>query len=46
MRKAIALQTEIAECRRLADGPESPETIAAKSRLGTLLMSHSLPGVS
>ena len=44
--KAIALQTEIAECRRLADGPEAPETIAARSQLGELLMSHSAPGVS
>ena len=41
VRKAIALQTEIAECRRLADGPEAPETVAAKSHLGALLMSHS-----
>ena len=41
VRKAIVLQTEIAECRRLADGPEAPETIAAKSHLGALLMSHS-----
>lgn len=46
VRKAIAVQTEIAECRRLADGPEAPATIAAKSHLGALLMSHSLPGVS
>jgi len=38
VRKAIALQTEIAECRRLTDGPEAPETIAAKSHLGALLM--------
>ncbi len=41
VRKAIALQTEIAECRRLADGAEAPETIAAKSHLGALLMSCS-----
>lgn len=40
VRKAIAVQTEIAECRRLADGPQAPETIAAKSHLGALLMSH------
>jgi hypothetical protein len=40
VRKAIVLQTEIAECRRLADGPEAPETIAARSHLGALLMSH------
>jgi hypothetical protein len=46
VRKAIALQTEIAECRRLTDGPEAPETIAARSHLGALLMSHSTPGVS
>jgi hypothetical protein len=46
VRKAIALQTEIAECRRLADGPEAPETIAAKSHLGALLMSHVPQGVS
>src|ERR1700733_13019991 len=44
VRKAIALQTEIAECRRLADGPEAPETIAARSHLGALLMSHSVAG--
>jgi len=41
VRKAIVLQTEIAECRRLADGPEAPETIAARSHLGALLLSHS-----
>ena len=46
MRKAIVLQTEIVECRRLADGPEAPETIAAQSRLGALVMSHSTAGVS
>jgi hypothetical protein len=46
VRKAIALQTEITECRKLADGPEAPETIAAKSHLGALLMSHSVSGVS
>lgn len=44
-RNAISLQTEIAECRRLADGPEAPETIAAKLHLGALLMSHSALGV-
>jgi len=44
--KAIALQTEIAECRRLAEGPEAPETIAARLHLGTLLMLHSTTGVS
>ena len=46
VRKAIALQTEIAECRSLADGPEAPETIAAKSHLGALLMAHPAPGLS
>ncbi len=46
VRKAIALQTEIAECRRLADGPEASETMAAKSHLGALLMSYSVQGVS
>jgi hypothetical protein len=45
-RRAIALQAEIAECRRLADGPEAPETIAAKLHFGALLMSHSTTGVS
>ena len=43
--KAIVLQTEIAECRRLADGPGAPETIAAKSHLGALLMSNVPQGV-
>lgn len=41
VRTAIALQTEITDCRRLACGPDAPETIAAKSHLGALLMSHS-----
>jgi hypothetical protein len=44
--KAIALQSEIAECRRLADGSGAPETIAARSHLGALLMSHATTGVS
>ena len=46
VRKAIVLQIEIAECRRLADGPEAPETIAARSHLGELLMSHVPQSVS
>jgi hypothetical protein len=35
---AIAVQTELFECSTLLAGPDAPETIAAKSALGTLLM--------
>jgi len=37
--KAIAVQTEILECRMLLAGPDAPETIAARADLGTLLLS-------
>ncbi len=36
--KAIAVQTELLECSTLLAGPDAPETIAAKSDLGTLMM--------
>jgi hypothetical protein len=36
--KAIAVQTEIAECRMLLAGPDAPETTAARADLRTLLM--------
>jgi fructose-1,6-bisphosphatase/sedoheptulose 1,7-bisphosphatase-like protein len=35
---AIAIQTEISECWMLVAGPGAPETIAAASELGELLM--------
>src|SRR5579863_4879205 len=37
--KAIAVQTEIFECRALLAGPDAPETIAARTDLAALLMS-------
>ncbi len=39
--EAIGVQTEIAECWLLLAGPEAPETAAARSALGTLLLLHS-----
>ena len=36
--RAIATQTEIAECWRLLAGPDAPETVTARTDLGTLLM--------
>jgi hypothetical protein len=36
--RAIALQTEIFECRMVLAGPGAPETIAARAELGELLM--------
>lgn len=39
--KAIAVQTELLECCLLIGGPDAPETVAAKSELASLLMSHS-----
>jgi hypothetical protein len=40
IRKALALQTEIAECWLLRAGCDAPETIAARSDLGKLMMEH------
>lgn len=40
IRKALALQTEIAECWLLRAGCDAPETIAARSHLGKLMMEH------
>lgn len=44
---AIAVQTELFECLLLLAGPDAPETIAAKSDLGTLLVNAPVaPAVS
>jgi hypothetical protein len=37
--RAIAVQTEISECRALLGGPDAPETTAAKADLRALPMS-------
>ena len=37
--KAIAVQKKLSECWLLVAGPDAPETIAARTELGTLLMS-------
>jgi hypothetical protein len=39
IRAAIAVQTELSECRAIGSGPNAPETLAAKADLGTLLLS-------
>jgi hypothetical protein len=36
--RAIAVQTEIFECRMALAGPAAPETVAARAELGELLM--------
>lgn len=42
--RAIAIQTEIADCWMLVAGPAAPETTAATSDLGELLMLYSSSG--
>lgn len=42
--RAIAIQTEIVDCWMLVAGPGAPETIAATSDLGELLMLSSGSG--
>lgn len=38
LESAVAVQTELAACRRTLAGPDDPQTLEAKSRLGSLLM--------